>query len=293
MSKHRFINVSFWQDAFVLELTPEEKYFYLYLMTNSKTSQCGIYELPYRVIELETGYHRETVVKLLDRFVDYNKIEYCEETREIYLKNWAKFNWNNSIKVISRVESELAEVKHKEFVKNYVDTVNSMDKNKNIIQYPYTMDSLWNKEKEKEKGKKKERKEKEEVSDDTVFENQNAFDFYQKNGFGVLNPHIKDEMGAYIDDFKEGGNEIVINALKISLERNKISWGYAKAILKNWLNAKLESLEEVEAHERNWISNKTNNNTQNNNDRNDKIYSDLKTTNDMSKEEIDRIFGGE
>ena len=27
MGKHRFVNVEFWQDAFVLDLTPEEKYF--------------------------------------------------------------------------------------------------------------------------------------------------------------------------------------------------------------------------------------------------------------------------
>ena len=83
MGKHRFVNVEFWQDAFVLDLTPEEKYFYLYIMTNSKTSQCGIYELPYRVIELETGYNHETVEKLLNRFVEYGKIKYSKNTKEL------------------------------------------------------------------------------------------------------------------------------------------------------------------------------------------------------------------
>ncbi len=42
-------------------------------MTNSKTTQCGVYELPIRIIETETGYNRETVEKLLDRFCDYKK----------------------------------------------------------------------------------------------------------------------------------------------------------------------------------------------------------------------------
>ena len=49
MGKHRFVNVEFWQDAFCFRPHPEEKYFY-YIMTNSKTSQCGIYELPYRLL---------------------------------------------------------------------------------------------------------------------------------------------------------------------------------------------------------------------------------------------------
>ena len=29
------IQVKFWQDDFVLELTPEERYFYMYLVTNT------------------------------------------------------------------------------------------------------------------------------------------------------------------------------------------------------------------------------------------------------------------
>lgn len=46
MAVFRQIHIDFWQDGFILDLTPEEKYFYLYLMTNSKTTQCGVYELP-------------------------------------------------------------------------------------------------------------------------------------------------------------------------------------------------------------------------------------------------------
>jgi hypothetical protein len=55
MAVFRQIQISFWQDAFVLDLTPEEKYFYCYLLTNSKTAQCGIYELPKRIIEMSSG----------------------------------------------------------------------------------------------------------------------------------------------------------------------------------------------------------------------------------------------
>ena len=32
MAKYRQLYTEFWSDSFVLELTPEEKYFYLYLM---------------------------------------------------------------------------------------------------------------------------------------------------------------------------------------------------------------------------------------------------------------------
>ncbi len=136
-NKYRQVQVSFWQDAFVLDLTPEEKYFYIYLMTNSKASQIGVYELPMRIMEMETGYNRETVEKLINRFIEYEKIDYHEPTREIILFNWAKHNWNNSPKVVARVEKELAEIKHIPFVEKYLTIVNSIKSDDVSIQYQY------------------------------------------------------------------------------------------------------------------------------------------------------------
>ena len=123
MAVYRQVHVSFWQDPFILDLTPEEKYFYLYLMTNSKTKQCGCYELPSRVMELETGYNRETVEKLLQRFIDYEKIDYCKETKEILIKNWYKYNSSQSPSVVHCIEKEIAEIKHQPFLQYCVDTV--------------------------------------------------------------------------------------------------------------------------------------------------------------------------
>ena len=117
MAVYRQLQVSFWQDSFVLELTPEEKFFYIYLMTNSKTSQSGIYEISKKIIEMETGYNRETVDKLLSRFVDYGKILYSEKTKEIMILNWAKFNFILSRNTILCINKELKRVKNKEFVK--------------------------------------------------------------------------------------------------------------------------------------------------------------------------------
>lgn len=123
MAVYRQVHTSFWQDDFVLDLTPEEKYFYLYLMTNSKTRQCGVYQLPKKVVELETGYNRETVEKLLSRFTDYGKIDYCVSTHEIYLKNWLKYNSHKSPKVMNCILKELEEIKSSEFKKRAMDSL--------------------------------------------------------------------------------------------------------------------------------------------------------------------------
>jgi hypothetical protein len=148
MAKYRQVQTSFWKDGFTIELTPEEKFFFLYLMTNDQTTQCGIYELPKRIIEMDTGYNRETVEKLLKRFDEYGKIKYNEENKEIFIINWAKHNWINSPKVIKCIESELKKVKTKTFIHQYLERLKG---------YGYGIDTLsidYGEEEEEEKEKK-------------------------------------------------------------------------------------------------------------------------------------------
>ena len=133
MAIYRQIHISFWQDDFILELTPEEKFFYLYLMTNSKTTQCGVYELPKKIIEFETGYNRETVEKLLNRFVEYGKIKYNDKHKELIILNWMKHNQNKSEKVMQCIRKELKDVKTSEFLELFQDA---------CIQYEYPIHTV-------------------------------------------------------------------------------------------------------------------------------------------------------
>ncbi|NFM45297.1 DnaD domain protein [Clostridium botulinum] len=116
LAKYRQLYTEFWNDSFVLELDPEEKYFYIYLLTNPNTSQCGIYELPKKIIEMQTGYKGETVDKLLKKFEGYKKIIYSEKTKEIIILNWAKYNEPNNINAIKCVSKELKKIKNKNFI---------------------------------------------------------------------------------------------------------------------------------------------------------------------------------
>ncbi|WP_418921839.1 DnaD domain-containing protein [Clostridium ganghwense] len=119
MAKYRQLHTDFWNDGFVLDLTPEEKYFYLYLMTNPNTAQCGIYELPKRIMETHTGYNRETVDKLLQRFKEYGKIDYCDETKEIMIINWIKYNQPNNTNAVKCVNKELKNIKNIRFISTF------------------------------------------------------------------------------------------------------------------------------------------------------------------------------
>ncbi|MCB2339614.1 DnaD domain-containing protein [Clostridium estertheticum] len=117
MAKYRQIYTEFWSDAFVLELDSQEKLFYLYLLTNTKSTQCGIYELSPRLISLETGYDKVLVAELLKKFCDYKKILYCEETNEIMVLNWIKYNFPNNPNVIACIKKEAQKIKSKVLLK--------------------------------------------------------------------------------------------------------------------------------------------------------------------------------
>lgn len=156
MATYRNVHTSFWQDGFVLGLTPEEKYFYLYLMTNSKTTQCGIYELPVRVIEMETGYNRETVEKLLDRFIKYKKILYNERTQEVMLTNWIRHNLPKSDKIVKCIQKEVKTVKDLDFIKLLYSLSERYGYPINTHSLPYGEEE----EKEEEQEEEKEQEEK-------------------------------------------------------------------------------------------------------------------------------------
>ena len=111
MAIFRKIHTSFWSDTFIQDLDNDHKLFYLYLLTNEKTKQCGIYEISKKQISFELGYSIDRVSKLLAYFIKCGKILYSEETKEIAIKNWNKFNGSTSPKVVSCINSELKNVK--------------------------------------------------------------------------------------------------------------------------------------------------------------------------------------
>ena len=260
MAVYRHIHINYWQDGFVLDLTPEEKYFYIYLMTNSKTSQCGIYELHRRIIETETGYNRETVEKLLNRFGEYEKIVYCEETQEIFLKNWIKHNKVVSPKVKKCIEKELSNIKSKELINLFlkecdrygysIDTSNinfDMGIDRVSIPTPIVDDTLeydyGEKEKQKEKEKKEEKeKQKEEEPTYSVGRFKNL---YEQN-IGLINGIVAEwlfEISELID------YELFKRAIEIATNKGKCNKGYVAGIIKQWLDNNIRSYEDLKAYE--------------------------------------------
>lgn len=113
MAKYRSIQTSFWSDSKVIEdFTPEDRYFYLYILTNELSNQIGCYELSIKRMCRDTGYNEETIEKLIDRFEKiHNVIVYDYDTKEIFIKNWYKYNWLDSYNTKVCIEKEFCLIK--------------------------------------------------------------------------------------------------------------------------------------------------------------------------------------
>lgn len=113
MAKYRMVRTEFWNNPVVIEeMTPEDKYFYLYLLTNPQTTQSGIYRITKKQMAFDLGYSIESVHSLMERFIKHHKlIRYNPKTRELAVKNWGKYNLHKGGKpIMDCIYSELKEV---------------------------------------------------------------------------------------------------------------------------------------------------------------------------------------
>ncbi len=143
MAIFRNIQMSFWTDSKVVdEFTPEDRYFYLYLLTNPHTNLCGCYEVSIKQMSDETGYTKEVIKLLLDRFEkSHNVIRYSNQTKEILLLNWNRFNWTKSPKFQKPLICQIENIKDLEFRNYLVDIFNSASDTVSI-PYPYPTDTV-------------------------------------------------------------------------------------------------------------------------------------------------------
>ena len=98
MAIYRNVHMSFWTDPKVEDdFTADDRYFFLYLMTNTHTNLCGCYELSISQIDREMGLkNKKKVEKLIDRMQRVHKnIIYSHQTKEVLILRWHKYNWTS------------------------------------------------------------------------------------------------------------------------------------------------------------------------------------------------------
>lgn len=142
MGIKRVVDIDFWQDSKIInDFTPEDRYFMLYLLTNPRSTQLGIYEITPKIVAFEMGYSVDSVLSLIERFTNHHKVVfYSKETNEIAVKNYLR---HSIIKGGKPVEDllikEMGEVKDKSLIGkvfNELKTYNNLNETvKKIVSY--------------------------------------------------------------------------------------------------------------------------------------------------------------
>ncbi|MFY9548399.1 hypothetical protein [Miniphocaeibacter sp.] len=123
---YRSIDIDFWQDDYVISLDYLTRYVFLYVLQGSKTTQLGAYYLPIQIALLETGLDNETFDRNIKKLSEDKKIFYDDETKELMIMNWHKYNLKNPSqsqlgllsKEILKVKSKIIKVKLLQTYKN-------------------------------------------------------------------------------------------------------------------------------------------------------------------------------
>lgn len=194
MAIFRKVHVSFWKDEYVEGLGKEGKFLFLYLLTNDRATQCGIYEITLKQMSFDTGFTIPELLLLLEQFEKDRKIIYNAETKEIALKNWSKYNDSSSPKVVACIKKELKNVKDKQLIL-YLYSMHTVSN-----QFGMCIDTQSQEEEDKDK--------EEDVEAEQPINNDKFFEFFRR----VAGRHIADnDLNLEIAKFKNRYPNIHIN----------------------------------------------------------------------------------
>ena len=137
MGIKRIVDTDFWTDDKVMvEFSPEDRLFMLYLMTNPHTTQLGIYKILPKQMAFELGYSSDTINVLLDRFeTKYNIVRYSKATSEIAVRNYLKYSIVKGGKpVLDLLTREANRVKDKTLLA-YIKESASLSENSTVKEF--------------------------------------------------------------------------------------------------------------------------------------------------------------
>ena len=270
MALFRHVRTEFWRDAKVLEeMTPEDKLFFLYILTNGNTTQIGIYKIPKKQIAFELGYSVESINTLIDRFENHYKIiRYNPETRELAIKMWGKYNLVKGGKpIIDCVKKEVKEVKDKSllaYVAQYIHKEEIKKEFEKLIDDTYhdSLDSVSTIGGQKEKENKKEKENEYEM----IYSPVGKFKKLYEENVGLVNGIVAQWLIELSEDIDY---DLFKRAVEIATDRGKCNKGYINGIIKQWYDNNIRSYRDLLAHEKSITNRRENNGTYSNKHRKD------------------------
>lgn len=102
MAEYRTIRVSFWNDPFIEDLSPQDKLLYIYLFTCPHVNNLGLIEVSQKKIAFETGLAAGDIKDALMRMAEAGKV--IVDGQAIWLANFIKHQSTTSPKLIQSIK---------------------------------------------------------------------------------------------------------------------------------------------------------------------------------------------
>ena len=233
MAIYRNVSLTFWEDNKIVDdFTSEDRYFWLYLLTNPHTNLIGCYEISIKQMSNETGLEISKIEELLIKFESVHEvIFYSKGTKEILIKNWHKYNWTKSEKLKKPITENIRKIKSERLKKHMVsigylygmdttDTDSDTDSDTDTITVTDTVTDTV-----------------------TVIDDNNIFSLIEKNFGRTLNSIEIEEIKSWED------NELTRYAIKVAVLKNKYNINYISRILANWKRNGIKTVAQAQADE--------------------------------------------
>lgn len=246
----RLVYTEFWQDPKVMEeMTPEDKYFYLYLLTNPCTNMIGVYRIVKKQMAFDLGYSIESINSLMDRFINYHKlIKYNENTKELCIVHYGKYNLNrggkpmldcikkdlSKINDISLIEEIVVHIKHpaiKSFIEDYLSKLNNDTSDDTSTTSEREADKTINHNPKTINHNPKSKTTTTIDNSSSLKGNLDVFKHFEKCGF-MVTAMLMEQISADIEIYNK---QWLMDAATEAMNRGKINnYKYVLGILQNW-----------------------------------------------------------
>lgn len=124
MKTYHPVSAGFWTDEKTISMTPEQRYFMLYLLTNPHQRMLGIFSCPDKIMAFELGYDESAVKALKRLFQEMGIIKVSEKSGEIAVLNYLRYSIvKGGSPIMARLRNEIAETKDKELISFVFDHV--------------------------------------------------------------------------------------------------------------------------------------------------------------------------
>ncbi len=143
---YRMVDCATWDDPWFESLHPKGKLFFLYLLTNPRSTSCGAFEITPRKMAFETGLSVEDVEGFLEKWAP--KVQWFPEHNIVFLKNFYRRQTNsekvrvNAARIVAGYPIEVQQaiaIEYPELIDS-PDTVSIPYQEPSAIPYPYPTD---------------------------------------------------------------------------------------------------------------------------------------------------------